>query len=339
MDKRVGTLLTFLEEQKDIVGIDINSDIEQDYGSFSLSGMRVESRGYIYPAALGFDLGCGVGVFLLKGFTPEKLEDLRFSKNSIFGIRRKKTDLEMCRGEKHMADFREIISNMYYGEIESGNHFLEIQKNDRNEFYLVVHSGLQKRVKEYFECLFIKYYNKYVEIDLYGDNGYVVKVPSQSEDGKEFFEVCVKANEWAKMNRNYIAMMIGKKIRCSIECLLDTSHEFLQACGDIMVHSNGVQMLMNRGDAKVGIIISGEGNDNYLICGKKGNNYINHGTKLRQQTGEGKRIYGDVEELMRNKDFSKKIAVIDVLTPILNCKKVGREYEYTVFRKKRSKID
>lgn len=106
-----------------------------------------------------------------------------------------------------------------------------------------------------------------------------------------------------------------------------------------MIHSNGVQMLMEHGDAKIGIIISGRGFDNYLIHGKKGNRYINHGTRLRQRTADGKRIYGDVEELMKNPDFSKKIEVVDVLTPMLNCKKVGREYEYTVFRKEGSKTD
>ena len=61
--------------------------------------------------------------------------------------------------------------------------------------------------------------------------------------------------------------------------------------------------------------------------------YINHGTKLRQLLPDGKRIYGNVEELMKNSDFSKKIEVIDILTPVLNCKKVGKKYEYTVLKK------
>ena len=49
MEKEVADFLTFLEKQDDIIGVDVNSDLERDYGSFSLSGLRIESRGYIYP--------------------------------------------------------------------------------------------------------------------------------------------------------------------------------------------------------------------------------------------------------------------------------------------------
>lgn len=211
MEKEVADFLTFLEKQDDIIGVDVNSDLERDYGSFSLSGLRIESRGYIYPAALGFDVGCGVGVFRLQNCTSEKLRELQLSPKSIFGIRGKRTNVEIYKKENHLAELQDALNRTYYGEVERGNHFLEIQKNSKDEYFLVVHSGLPTRLKEQFESFFIDFYREYVEMDPYGDNGYVVKVPSESEDGKVFFEVCAKANEWAKMNRNYIATAVGKK--------------------------------------------------------------------------------------------------------------------------------
>lgn len=192
MERQVADLLAFLEAQDDIIGVDINSDIERDYGSFSLSGLKVESRGYIYPAALGFDLGCGVGVFRMQNCNAKKLKELQFSPKSIFGIRRKKTYIEICEEENYLAELQDAMNKTYYGEIEKGNHFLEIQKNGKNEFFLVVHSGIPMRLKEQFESFFINFYHKYVKEDTYGDNGYVVKVPSQSEDGRVFLRYVLK---------------------------------------------------------------------------------------------------------------------------------------------------
>lgn len=331
LDRQIADFMIFLKEQNDITAIDINSDLELDYGSFSLSGIRIESKGFIYPAALGFDVGCGVGVFRMQNFTSEKLEKLKLSSKSIFGIRRKRTNAEISKEENQLSEFQEAMNRTYYGEIEKGNHFLEIQKNNSDEYFIIVHSGLPKRLKEKFEIIFIDFYQKYAKTNQDGCNGYIVKVPSEGEDGKIFFKVCEKANEWCKNNRNYIATAIGKTMGCGMDCFSDTSHEFLLDCDGIMVHSNGVQKLMSHKGIKKGIIISGGGCNNYLVYGKKDCSFINHGTRMKKRTSDGKRIYGEVEELTGNPDFSKKLEIADILTPILNCKRVGREYEYTIF--------
>ncbi len=339
MEKEIDDVLKFLHRQDDIIKVDINSDLEYDYGSFSLSGLKIDSKRYIYPAAMGFDLGCGVGVFRLHGWNSGKAVEIQYSRKSIFGIRRKKTTVEVCRGKNHLVQLQKAMNQVYYGEIEPGNHFLEIQKNKKGEHFLVVHSGLSKRLKEQFEIFFIDFYREYVEEDPYGNNGYIVKIPYDSKDGKTFFEVCTKANEWAETNRAYIATEVGKKLGCLAECYVDTSHEFLMRQQDVIIHSNGVQKLTGNDGDKVGILISARGCNNYLIRGKQNNVYINHGTKLKQRTSDGKRIYGNVEELMKNLDFSEKIEVIDILIPVLNCKRIEREYEYTVFRKEGTATD
>lgn len=333
LEKTIADMVDFLYMQDDIIKIDINSDLEHDYGSFSLSGLKIDSKGFIYPAAMGFDLGCGVGVFKMYGCYNKKVKEIQYSSKSPFGIRRKKSIVEVCERENCLSQFQSVMNKSYYGEIETGNHFLEIQKNDNNEYFLVVHSGLPQKLKEQLEIFFVDFYREYVKEDSYKNNGYIVKMPYNSENGKLFFDVCTLANKWAETNRKYIAIEVGKKIGCSVECFVDTTHEFLIRQQDVMIHSNGVQKLAGIDEQKVGIIISAKGCNNYLIRGKNDSMYINHGTKLRQLLPDGKRIYGNVEELMKNSDFSKKIEVIDILTPVLNCKKVGKKYEYTVLKK------
>lgn len=339
MEKIILEMLDFLRKQDDIVRIDINSDIEYDQGSFSISGLKIESKKFIYPAALGFDVGCGVGVYRLCGFSDEKLQEMHCTIKSIFGIRRKKTSEELCYEENHLFQFQKVMNKAYYGEIETGNHFAEILKDKKNNYFLMIHSGISEILREQFEILFINFYRKYVTEDPYGYNGYIVKIPCNSGEGKIFCKICEMANKWAARNRNYIAQKVGECIGCSVEYYLDTSHEYLEFWNESIIHSNGVQKLIDVNGKKLGSIISGNGCNTYLICGKHDNTYINHGTKLKMKTANGDRLYGDVAELMKDPEIRGKIDVINILMPIVNCKKVGGCYEYIFYRNEKAKID
>lgn len=148
MERVVLTMLEYLSKQLDITTVEVNSDIEYDYNSFSLSGVKIESDRYIYPAALGFDLGCGVGVFKLQNCNREKLNRISKTTKSAFGICNKEKVVSKLQSKQYCILLQNIIGETCLGDIESGNHFIEIQANSKQEYFIVIHSGISESMKE-----------------------------------------------------------------------------------------------------------------------------------------------------------------------------------------------
>jgi len=114
----------------------------------------------IVPNLVGVDIGCGMETILLgeKSLDLEKFD--RFIYDNIpsgMGVRKKphkySLDVEFeeinCWGQ--VNQYRAIKS---IGTLGGGNHFIEIDKDDEGNLYLVIHSGsrhLGKEVAEYYQ--------------------------------------------------------------------------------------------------------------------------------------------------------------------------------------------
>jgi RNA-splicing ligase RtcB len=115
----------------------------------------------IIPATIGVDQGCGMSVVELGKITIDLPKFDNQIKRSIphgFSNRRNEVcefpDVETmyCFEKLHKKTRKE--HNLYLGTLGGGNHFIEIDKDDEDNLYLVVHSGsrqLGQRVCDYYQ--------------------------------------------------------------------------------------------------------------------------------------------------------------------------------------------
>lgn len=107
----------------------------------------------------GIDVGCGMTLAQIKGKKIEfqKLDTvIRDNIPSGFAIRNKphrfadEFDFTRLHCHKHIREYKALLS---LGTLGGGNHFIEADKDDDGNLYIVIHSGsrhLGKEVTEYY---------------------------------------------------------------------------------------------------------------------------------------------------------------------------------------------
>lgn len=128
-------------------------------GKVGTIGLTMTIGKRIIPNLIGIDIGCGMTLAQIKGKKIEyqKLDTvIRENVPSGFSIRTKPHrfscgfDFESLRCNKHIRTDKAILS---LGSLGSGNHFIEADKDDNGNLYLVIHSGsrhLGKEVTDYY---------------------------------------------------------------------------------------------------------------------------------------------------------------------------------------------
>ena len=113
----------------------------------------------ILPNVIGIDIGCGMSLAKIKGKTKEfqKLDVvIRNNVPSGFSIRKNihhmadTIDLSKLYCYKHIFEEKALLS---LGTLGGGNHFIELDIDDENNTFLVIHSGsrhLGKEVTDYY---------------------------------------------------------------------------------------------------------------------------------------------------------------------------------------------
>lgn len=128
-------------------------------GKVGTIGLTKTIGNAVIPNVVGIDIGCGITLAKIKGKRCEfqKLDTIiRDSVPSGFQIRNKihhlaeKFDLSALYCGKSIRKEKALLS---LGTLGSGNHFIELDKDEDGNLYLVVHSGsrhLGKEVTEYY---------------------------------------------------------------------------------------------------------------------------------------------------------------------------------------------
>lgn len=116
----------------------------------------------VIPNMVGVDIGCGMDVVELENGDIDFAELDRVIHERVPAGRAcrtrchpfsKQIDLTSLRCRKHMDIERALHS---IGSLGGGNHFIEVDRDDENNTYLVIHSGsrhLGKEVAEYYQNL------------------------------------------------------------------------------------------------------------------------------------------------------------------------------------------
>lgn len=128
-------------------------------GKVGTIGLTMTIGEMIIPNLIGIDIGCGMTLAQIKGKKIEyqKLDTvIRDSVPSGFSIRAKAHrfalgfDFDALRCANHIRTDNALLS---LGSLGGGNHFIEADKDDDGNLYVVIHTGsrhLGKEVTEYY---------------------------------------------------------------------------------------------------------------------------------------------------------------------------------------------
>ncbi len=316
----------------------------------------------IYPNAIGADIGCGMTSVKIKG----SLEKLTTKAEDILRLLQKHIPIIKHRSISDSPEItNELLSHklsspilnkklkkdvrITLGTLGKGNHFIEFQKDNLGNCWLMVHTGSRtagKRISDYH-----KKKNNVITSRNY-------HLDSASVSGLNWVNDMDWAIKFAKLNRRILVDSINQKVLRTVgmhvmyDSLIDCSHDHIiretHNNEDLWVHRKGVHRLQK--DKPV-IIAGSMGTNSYHVIGKNSEDILNscsHGsgrtksrtkakrstnsenllkemkgitfdkTKISRLYDEAPSAYKDIEKVMKaQKKFLKKVRT---LTPIISFK-------------------
>lgn len=219
-------------------------------GKVGTIGLTMTIGERIIPNLIGIDIGCGMTLAQIKGKKNEyqKLDTvIRDSVPSGFNNRSKahrfadEFAFNALRCASHVRTDKAILS---LGSLGSGNHFIEVDKDEDGNLYVVIHTGsrhLGKEVTEYY----LNEGQKYLK-----DNGIDVPYEITWLEGKlkeDYLHDLQIVQQFASLNREIILDELVKgmkwKILDSYECIhnyVDASEETLNTFGAPMLRKGAI---------------------------------------------------------------------------------------------------
>ena len=227
----------------------------------------------IVPNLVGVDIGCGMETVLLKDKRVE-LEQLDKTIHhyipSGFNIRQTphlfndEIDLTALRCAKHVDLKRAVLS---IGTLGGGNHFIELDKDDDGQLYLVIHSGsrnLGKQVCEHYQNAAADSLGRkgkgadrtlaYLEWPLF----------------ENYLHDMAITQRYADLNRKAIVKEMEKRVKLKITEQFTTVHNYIDL--DSMILRKGA-ISAQKGER---VLIPMNMRDGSLICIGKGNEDWNY---------------------------------------------------------------
>lgn len=190
------------------------------YGKSSTVGTTLTIGDKICPALIGTDIGCGMLTIKL----PRELGEIDLKKLDKF------INVKIRHGAQINSKrlYNPIHERLYLSELHcykqlnnpeklekgcgslgSGNHFIELDKDDENNIYLVIHSGSRKlgmEIGSYYQRMANEYCND--------NNIHVMKSFSylEGEMLQDFLHDVNICQHYAQVNRKLIALQILKHL-------------------------------------------------------------------------------------------------------------------------------
>ena len=178
-------------------------------GNGVVVGFTMKINKFIVPAVIGVDIGCGIEAYKLgrlKKLKLDKFDDfIRKNIPSGVGIRKKATVelagiYDVCK--KLNLRYNEIICGI--GSLGGGNHFIELDKDEENNIWLVIHTG--SRRFGYEVAKYHQYKAKELMKDIYIGSAYNgLEYLTYDNGGKEYIDDMQLAQRYAELNRTVIA--------------------------------------------------------------------------------------------------------------------------------------
>ncbi|MBR6825183.1 MAG: RtcB family protein [Oscillospiraceae bacterium] len=244
----------------------------------------------ICPNLVGVDIGCGMETVRVRETHMElqKLDKLiRLEIPSGFAIRDKahryaqEIDLEALHCGKRVDLLRAEKS---IGTLGGGNHFIEVDKDDAGQLYIVIHSGsrhLGVEIATYYQNAAFKAMKPSKEEFIPKNLAYV-----EGELLEQYLHDMKIAQEFAMLNRHAMMDVILKGMGLHVEERFTTVHNYIDT--DTMILRKGA-VSARKGEK---LLIPINMRDGSLICVGKGNEEWNfsapHGAGRLMSRGDAK---------------------------------------------------
>lgn len=249
------------------------------YGKGSTVGTTMSLKDCVLPSLIGSDIGCGVTVVALKEkrlelpkFDSMVKEAIKPSKNASDETSRLLKDF-VCKKFVHEE---KAILNM--GTLGGGNHFIEVDKDEEGNLYILIHSGSRSVGKNVEEFYMNEMRKQKVEI-------------CTGKLFEDYLHDMVVCQEYASMNRRNIARKLLKsmKIHEFEEMSFESIHNYIDTTKNILRKGAISAELDER------LIIPINMKDGALICIGKGNEDWNysapHGAGRLYSRSESKSMF------------------------------------------------
>ncbi len=278
--------------------IRIMPDVHSGIGCTIGTTMTITDK--IVPNLVGVDIGCGVETVLIKNshVELEKLDKI-IHENIPSGFEIRKSphpyfnniDLKELKSFNHINYNRASLS---LGTLGGGNHFIELSKDEKDNIYLIVHSGsrnLGKQVADYYQNLAFKNMIKNdiglkTIIDDLKKSGQEKKINKEIKkfkssidknlaylEGDLFYDYLHDmkiVQKYAEINRHAIVNEIVKRMKLKVLENFTTIHNYIDL--DSMILRKGA-VSAKKGEK---LLIPINMKDGSLICTGKGNENWNY---------------------------------------------------------------
>lgn len=247
--------LQMICDQESSTGCHIRVMPDVHPGKVGTIGLTMTIGTKIIPNLIGIDIGCGMTLAQIKDKKLEfqKLDTvIRDCVPSGFHIRTKahrmayEFDFNMLRCAGHIRTDKALLS---LGSLGGGNHFIESDKDEAGNLYLVIHSGsrqLGKEVTEYY----LKEGQKHLK-----EKGLTVPYEITWLEGElmdDYLHDIQVVQQFASLNREIILSELVKgmkwKVLRSYECVhnyVDSSPETLSIFGSAMLRKGAISAKAN----------------------------------------------------------------------------------------------
>lgn len=305
-------------------------DAHQGYG-MPIGGVLATS-GYIVPNAVGVDIGCGMCAIKTNiDLSLLTIDDIKKIMGKIreripVGFEKNQTPVEnsdMPLGYRP-SDLK-IINEQWesakhqLGSLGGGNHFIELQKDEKNILWIMIHSGsrnLGKTVADYYDKL-AKQLNKnwFSEVK---EEMNLAFLPIDSKEGRDYFKEMNYCVEFALANRKLMLKRILESIKevCTENTLPNENKEVILFTPDEMIniphnycrfenHFNANVMVHRKGatsakNLEVGIIPGSQGTCSYIVQGLGNEDSFkscSHGAGRKMSRNEARRTLNLQDEI------------------------------------------
>jgi len=222
-------------------GTDISIMPDCHVGSGVVVGFTMKVNKFIVPSVIGVDIGCGIEAYKLgrlKKLKLDKFDDfIRKNIPSGVGIRKKAAIepegiYEACK--KLNLRYNEILCGI--GTLGSGNHFIELDKDEENNIWLVVHTG--SRRFGYEVARYHQHKAKELMKEIYTGSAYNgLEYLTYDNGGKEYIDDMQLAQKYAELNRAIIARDIIEdffKLRFEETEVIKSVHNYINLQDNII---------------------------------------------------------------------------------------------------------
>lgn len=261
--------------------IAIMPDSHQGYG-MPIGGVMA-TRGVVVPNAVGVDIGCGMCATRIANLYHISIEDLK----KIMGVIRERIpvgfdhhkDAVGWDGFDRAPDVQIIqkeltSSRKQLGTLGGGNHFIEIQKGNDDNIWIMLHSGSRnfgfKIAHEYHktaQALCARWFSELPDPDL-------AFLPIETREAKEYLCAMNYALEFARENRRRMMIVIQEVINQYInntefDEMIDIHHNYAvwenHYGTNVIVHRKGATSAR---EGQIGIIPGSQGTKSYIVRGR-----------------------------------------------------------------------